>query len=634
MQRWEQTEGLPVHRLEHSRLGSVYAYRGELDAWWESRRQTAGDVEPAGIEVVPAPAPIPQRRAQWPLWTALGVIAFIGAGRFVARRPAELAAKTLDPVPLSTEIGRLDWPSFSPDGNQVAYSWNGPKQDHPNIYVKMIGTDSLVRLTVGPDADVVPAWSPDGREIAFLRFAKEQRNAQLLAIPAIGGRERVIAELGPGGSRPAWSPDSRWVVLGTGWETPQAIFAVNAQTGERRKLTRPAAAQADYDPAVAPDGSSLVFVRESSASTELFRQPLSPDFQPDGDLEQLTATNTWSGMPVFTADGKSIVYSSGLFEQNPGLWILQLVPSSDAPRLLLRSGERDFNPAVSRQHNRLAFVSSRNVQASTWAVDLTPDFRESGKPYPVITSTRTDYNAQYSADGKHIAFHSLRSGTSEIWTSDSDGTHARRLTYLNAPITGMPRWSPDGKWISFDSNATGHFEVYRIPSEGGTPLQLTHDGVVDGVPSWSHDGRWLYFVSNRTGTYQVWKMAIDGTKLKQITLKGGYLAEESADGRWIYYSKDHDFGPLMRAPVEGGEETEVLPAVAAFHFSVTSKGVAFVRSGKLIEFLDFATNKVSQVAKLDKWMKCGLSVSPDRRHVLFSQADESSSELMLVEGFR
>ena len=120
----------------------------------------------------------------------------------------ELAA-----VPLTSYPGIEDFPTFSPDGNQVAFMWNGANQDNFDIYVKLVGPGlPPLRLTNDPAADYSPAWSPDGQSIAFLRELSGGRSAVLL-VPPIGGPERKLAEVfhlpvGIYCAVPsAWSPD-------------------------------------------------------------------------------------------------------------------------------------------------------------------------------------------------------------------------------------------------------------------------------------------------------------------------------------------------------------------------------------------------------------------------------------------
>ncbi|HUD99853.1 MAG TPA: DUF5050 domain-containing protein [Bryobacteraceae bacterium] len=630
VQRWERTGGLPVHRLDGQ--GSVFAYKGELDVWWNSHSAAIAEVRDLC-------GPPPRGRFRWPARLAVSVVfvmaVVVGLQRWVVFRRSEFTV--LDPIPLTSDLGSEVAPTFSPDGNQVAYAWDGPSQNQWDIYVKMIGTDSPLRLTNGPAQQAFPAWSPDGRLVAFRRFLRP-RKTQIVVIPPIGGAERIISEDPRTGGPLAWSPDNRWIVTSMceREQGPMGLAAIDVNTGEVRHLTRPPRENwGDSDPSAAPDGSSIVFARDLGSTSELYRLKLKTDFRPDGEPEALTAHHRWTGMPAFTPNGKAVVYSSGIKDDIANLWLLPLKPVAGPPRPLLQSTNSSYQPALSRRRNRLAFSVGRIFRVDTWRLDLTPDFKPAGQPVRLISSTHTDYNAQYSPDGRRIAFHSTRSGASEIWAAQSDGSQAVRLTNFNAPITGSPRWSPDGRWIVFDSNREGQFEVYRVRANGGTPERLTHDPATDGVPSYSRDGRSIYFMSNRGGSNQVWKMNSDGSSARQITRHGGYLAFESYDRRWVFYSREDGDTPLYRVPADGGEETQVLPRVYEFGFCITPRGVLFAggEGSSGIQFLNFNTGKTSLLFQPEEQMTVGLSLSPDQRHLLFPQRESSGSDLMLVEDF-
>jgi hypothetical protein len=180
IRRWEQTEGLPVHRHLHEKGASVYAYAGELDEWVRTRKAKI-------------PTDTAARPRRFPLAViVLGIFIAIGIVTIVLlSRPfgdVELVA-----VPLTTYPGDELDPSFSPDGSQVAFSWNGPSKDNFDIYVKTVGHENALRITQDPGADFNPAWSPDGRFIAFLREAGEDQAAVTLVSP-VGGAEVTLAK--------------------------------------------------------------------------------------------------------------------------------------------------------------------------------------------------------------------------------------------------------------------------------------------------------------------------------------------------------------------------------------------------------------------------------------------------------
>lgn len=219
----------------------------------------------------------------------------------------------------------------------------------------------------------------------------------------------------------------------------------------------------------------------------------------------------------------------------------------------------------------------------------------------------------------------------------SDGSNALQLTSLQGYV-GSPRWSPDGQRIVFDSNVEGQFQLYMIDVVGGSPRRMTHESADNAVASWSRDGRWIYFVSNQTKEWQVWKVPAEGGEPVQVTKHGGYVAFESLDGRFLYFAKDLGQTSLWRVPVGGGEETRILESVTGRAFTLGSKGVYFVELNtagtSAVQFLSFVTGKVTTIAVIHRPVGFGLSVSPDERFILYTQADQVGSNLMLVENFQ
>src|SRR4030095_11343040 len=136
----------------------------------------------------------PARRWFWLAGLAAVVVVIAGLAAWVIRSPRPPAQSSLRGVPLTSYPGHERNPSFSPDGTQVVFSWDGANQDNLDIYVKLIARESQTRLTTHPNEDFSPVWSPDGRWIAFLRRESIER-ISLLLIPPLGGRERQLGEI-------------------------------------------------------------------------------------------------------------------------------------------------------------------------------------------------------------------------------------------------------------------------------------------------------------------------------------------------------------------------------------------------------------------------------------------------------
>ena len=583
----------------------------------------------------------PGRRRSQRGWAAgLIILLLIFAAGWWLRfhRPAASAGLAPKTVPLTSYLGNECCASFSPDGNQVAFVWDGQGQDNQDIYVKLIGTEHAVRLTNDPAPDYSPAWSPDGRYIAFLRDLPGSK-AGVFLVPAIGGPERKLAEIsvpdisvvGIGFGGLSWLPDGKWLAA----TDQNSIFALSLTTGEKRKLTLPPAGQIDDTPAFSPDGRTLAFSRHSTLSAaEIFLLTLSADPAPQGEPKQITLKRQVSKSPVWTANGREIIFSSGPYIA-PGESDLWRVPVSGGEPQSLFTSARGLTPAISRQGDRFAY-SRLFSDLNIWRLPVPGPNNKASRPVSLIASTYDEEAPQYSPDGKRIVFVSRRSGSSEIWVCGSDGSNALQLTSLGA--TGSPHWSPDGRRIVFDSNAGGQFEIYVMDAGGGTPQRLTQRKADDAVPSWSRDGRSIYFVSNRTKDWQIWKMPAEGGEAVQVSKHGGHIAYESLDGRYVYFARTPGQTSIWRVPVGGGDETKVVESALGQVFTVAEKGIYFVTLNSdgawVFQFHSFATGKVTTLAEIRQPVSWGVSVSPDERYILYTQEDQTGSDLMLVENFR
>jgi eukaryotic-like serine/threonine-protein kinase len=583
-------------------------------------------------------------RRPWRSAAVAGVIMATVIGGWLFRHPARESEVPSEVVPLTSYPGREEFPSFSPDGKQVAFCWNGEKQDNFDIYVKLIGSETPRRLTSDSGLDYSPAWSPDGRWIAFLRDLPGEKAAVLL-IPPVGGTERKLAETSTIASTSlvgpflAWSPDSNWLAIVDN-DSPNHIFGLfllSVETGERRRLTFPPSSLGgdggDSGAAFSPDGHALAFSRWVAPGTsDFYLLTLSSDLKPVGEPKRLAFANRDNSGPVWTPDGREIIFSSPASGGRDSLWRIA-ASGAGKPQQLAGFGEDGSHPAISGHGGRLAYT--RHLEdVNIWRVNVPNTQGMAASPTSFISSTVVDTGAHYSPDGRKIAFVSDRSGREEIWVCDSDGSHPQQLTSSRDRSSRNPRWSPDGERLVFDSSAEGQSEIHVVNVDGGKRQRLTSGPVSDQNPSWSHDGRWIYFNSTRGEGDQIWKVPAQGGEALKVTSKG-YGPVESRDGRFLYYTLGARVS-LWKVPVEGGEESQVLESLSYWNaLDVVDDGIYFISRANpgLIQFLSFATRSVKPIAAT-KGGFADLSVSPDRRWILYSQIDQKSSDLVLVENFR
>jgi eukaryotic-like serine/threonine-protein kinase len=546
-------------------------------------------------------------------------------------------------IPLSTFAGSENYPSFSPDGNQVVFSWNGEKKDNWDLYVKMISGATALRLTTDAADDLFPAWSPDATHIAFLKFG--ERAGVYLTSP-LGGPEQKVADFDAAHGAPAWLPGEKFLVAAKSYREDRfqpdagALFLIPLQDGEPRPVLLPASGHWYQYPAFDAAGQSLAFASCQGPAygmyCDIMRVGLNADLLPSGETQKVaTVAATISGL-AWSADGKSIIYSAG--NLSTGLYLWNVVAESGAvPKRMEIAGQGALYPAVAARARRLAFARWMDDQ-DVWRLEL-------GKaPQPLLVSSMLDASPRFSPDGSRIAFASGRGvDRIAIWLANADGSGLVQLTRGPESYHGSPRWSPDGRSIAFDARGKdGRWNIKVMEASGGEARQLTSGDFTSTAPSWSQDGKSIYFASDRTGRFEVWRVAAEGGPARRVTYNGGYVAQESADARTLYYTKTGDLqgGPLFARPSSGTSngttEKQLLDNVIGRAFAVFADGIYYLGSTgprkQEIRWYDFATGHSRVVSPIEGEVGVGFSVSPDRKTFLFTRLASPGSDLMLIEG--
>ena len=634
--RWEREEGLPIHRHLHSKSGSVYASKAELDEWWTNR----GEQIDGRSSETESSRTARGRRAWLVITAAVALLALSGIVWLVGARRSPPPVSRL--VPLTTYPGIEGPPSLSPDGNQVTFERGG------DIVVKQVDGEALVQLTSTAIPEHAPAWSPDGRQIAFTRAA-----GGIFVISPLGGGERKVADTRAALllKTMAWTPDGRSLIVSE-MTSPicASLFVISIATGQKTRLTSPPEPSiGDGWPAVSPDGTTVAFARYSQdTSANIYLVPVS-----GGEPRQVTADKA-SIFGLAWATDTELVFSSNR-SGSSRLWRISTKPSSNPPIAELNIAGEDarfpsFSHSGTAAPTRLAYqrlVENLDIRRAEVVGEGTAQHALKSS-HSFIASTKSEDHPRYSPDGTKIAFVSGRSGTQEIWLCASDGSNPVRLTSMGGPIVIGPQWSPDGRRIAFfaTTGPAGTYVTHVADADDGRSSRVTRtEGELEALPAWSWDGRSLYLTSGRSGSLQIWKMRLDGEEPVQLTKGGGAEASESPDGRVIYYTKVAEIGPgLWSVPTDGGDEQRVLESVRFGYWAVVRGGIYFIDfdapndSRRPVRFFNFQSRQVTQVGTVEttvSWSNTpGFAISPDGRWLLYTSLESTDADLMLVDNFR
>ena len=494
-----------------------------------------------------------QRTKNKVLLFVLAFVAFTGIAfavyqiYFQNNRPNVVVASSV--VPFSGAAGRENTMTFSPDGKQIAYAWNGGEGNTLDLYVRLVGgAGEPVRLTKTDITEQYPTYSPDGSQIAFVREFKD--HGEIVLIPALGGAELRVARLFSGNYSISFSPDGKNIAVidtenSDGNESKQyAVYLVNIETGERRRVTNPAEFAGETTPRFSPDGKSLAFVRISkNQKQDLFVVPTS-----GGEPRQITFDEKTIHSLTWSANGQEIYFVSYRGSNQASIW---RVPAAGGTPEIISTGGKDItNVAASPNGKTIAFVEN------TFNSDIWRTTANNPTATKLISSTFNEYEPQFSPDSSRIIFVADRSKKHEIWTADADGKNQRQLTDTPRNV-GSPRFSPDGSRIVFYTNDGETSKIFTMSAEGGAAQPLISDKTQYTLPVWSADGKYIYFTSNRTGENNIWKIPASGGEAVQITKNGAFRAAPAPDGKMIFYVKAETSDGLWRVPAEGGSEESV-----------------------------------------------------------------------------
>lgn len=590
-------------------------------------------ISEASSGAVAAGARRADRRRLWMAGALACAVLIAAAGYWMGIRGRPAPAPQT-PVPLTSSGGLALNPSLSPDGSEVVFAWNGPRGGNYNLYVKLIGSSDLLRLTSGTANDISPAWAPDGQRIAFIRALYMDRHAVMLISP-LGGSERKLTEISlhDSGSEDhallAWTPDGRYLAVTDG----SRLDLVSVDSGERQPLLKEApGVLGDADPAFSPAGDRLAFVRRLAPySSRPLWVPLSAGYRPAGTPQEMRMPGMVASCPTWERNGQLVVASGAPF----GMRLFRVtLPSGGA--VPVGSALVGGGMAFHRQTGRLIYTSLLNIQN---LYRISPDGPESARiPERITSTTGSDLLPRYSPDNATVAFVSFRFAQFGVWTIDSRSSNVSELMDWGPGLVAASDWSPDGRSLYlFGISPQGWYQLYRLAVDTRKVTRLAESSAHDIYPTLSRDGKSVYFSSSRGGGLHLYRMPAAGGPTTLVAARSVVRARESADGRRLFFA-DWPAGGLYRMTLEGGEITPVINQLAdPSGFEVVDRGVYYWagdRQAPELRHMDLGSGKVRLVLRPPIAAVPNLTVSPDGRWLCFPLIERNSQELMMVERWR
>jgi serine/threonine protein kinase/Tol biopolymer transport system component len=367
---------------------------------------------------------------------------------------------------LTDLAGRETFPSLAPQGDVFVYAKRG--EAGWDIYFQRIGGQPMNITADSPADDTQPAFSPDGRRIAF----RSERGGG--GIFLMGGTGESVQKVSKMGYNPAWSPDGRQLAVATdGTSDP-------SQHG----------------------GSSEIWILDIAANRArklVNGDGLQPSWSPNGRRIAYWGVASGSGRRV--------------------LWTIPVAGGSAVAAL--DDAALNWNPVWSPDGRWLYFSSDRGGSMNLWRIAIDEGSgRASGAPEPVTTPASWSGLISFAADGRHLACVAGESQANlERIAFDPSALRAagpgREVTQGSRKV-GSCDVSPDGQWIAFYSSVPQE-DIFVVRADGTELRRLTDDPFKDRVPQWSPDGSRLLFYSNRSGVYQAWAIHPDGGGLEELT---------------------------------------------------------------------------------------------------------------------
>ena len=640
VQRWEKREGMPVHRHQHDRLGSVYAYRHELDAWSLERRPSGAEpadaadpADSAMAEVEPAGS---RRTPPW-VWAAAVVMIAAGVAGVVAWRrwsgggPDQLLSAARF-QPLTNSGGISNAAALSRDGRYAAFL--SDRDGRMDVWVTQIGTGQFYNRTADAPRELVNAairtvgFSPDGSLVTFwVRHTDPGGTARIdvWAAPVLGGAPKPYLE---GAAEYDWSRDASQLVYHTAADGDPMFLRRATETPPGRALLTAPDTKHRHFTTWSPDDRWIYFLQGMPGRMDVWRVPAA-----GGSPERVTQHDSAVTYPVFL-DERTLLYLA-TDPDGSGPHIFGLDVDEPRPRRLTAGVDNYTSLSASADGSRLVATVSRPT-GTLWRLPIGGAVAAADRAQRIALTTGNGSSPRLGPG--FLLYVSSKGASDGIWKVQ-DGVSAEVWSAPEARVIGGPTLSPDGRRMVFSTRQNGKVRLYVANTDGTGAREVSPSFEPDGDAAWAIDGASV-MVAAAGSTAQLFRVTLETGAVSPLVREYSIAPAASPDGRLVVYS-GADVGTtfLLKAVTPDGAAAP-LPAVTLSRgarrlaFLPGTRSLIILRgdiSHKNLWAIDLESGRERQLTDFAPGFEISdFDVSPDGTEVVVEQLQERS-EIVVIE---
>ncbi|HSE98515.1 MAG TPA: amidohydrolase, partial [Blastocatellia bacterium] len=413
--------------------------------------------------------------------------------------PPRLYAQRLDRLEVKLRQGTNIAIALSPDRSQIAFDLQG------TIWKMPVAGGKATPLTDELNDARQPAWSPDGKSIAFQSY--RDGNWHISTVSADGSQLKQITTGHFDDREPHWSPDGKSIVFTSDRSGNYDIWQIDLSSNSLEQLTRDSAN--DYNPAWSPDGSQIAFVSERADGRGiwLIKDAASADKRQQVLFHQ---SNAPLAAPAWSQNGTHISFQSLDRGRGATALLVKPVAGEQQARAISADGEDVFPfRAAWLNDTELIYSADGSIKRSSlennaktalpFEATVTlhrPDYARKKRDFDSTASrpARGIVAPSVSPDGRRVAFTAL----GDLWIQEP-GKKAERITD-DIFVETHPAWSPDGSKLVYASDREGQMDLWVRDLKTGQSRALLKTSAGAAYPAWSPDGKRVAFFGGDSGS--------------------------------------------------------------------------------------------------------------------------------------